>query len=142
MCVRVEKGYKMNIFGLISRSNQCHFELTEQNIDSHFVVEMLDKLSLDIKKDTFVALDNASMHTAKLLKDKMTLWQERGLYIFYLPTYSPQLNLAETMWRMLKTKWITPEDYLTKEALFEAVKCCMSQIGTNLTINFSPFNAN
>lgn len=142
VCVRVEKGYKMNIFGLISRSNQCHFEISENNINSQFVVEMLDKLSLEIKRETFVALDNASIHKAKLMQNKISTWQERCLYIFYLPTYSPHLNLAETMWRMLKTQWIKPEDYLTKETLFEAIKHAMSSIGSNLNIKFSPFNAN
>ena len=46
------------------------------------------------------------------------------------------------MWRKLKAEWITPEDYLEKDSLFYAVNRCMANIGTNLKINFSHFNAN
>lgn len=142
VAVYVEKRYKTNIFGLISRTNQCCFEMSEKNINSQFVVEQLDKLSFQIRKDTFVVLDNASVHTSKLMQQNIFNWQKRGLFIFFLPTYSPHLNIAETMWRMLKTQWIRPEDYLTKDDLFYAVNRAMSSIGTHLGIKFSPFNAN
>lgn len=142
VCVYVEKGYHTNIFGLISRSNQCHFEMSEKNIDSQFVVEQLDKLSMQINKNTFAVVDNASIHSSKLIQKNILIWQQRGLFIFFLPTYSPHLNIAETMWRMLKTQWLRPQDYLTKDDLFYAVNRCMNNIGTHLNIKFSPFNAN
>lgn len=142
VCVYVQKGYKMNIFGMISRSNQSHFATSTKNINSQFVVEQLENLSLQIKKDTFVAIDNASVHRSKLMQKNINIWQNRGLFIFYLPTYSPHLNIAETMWRMLKTQWLKPEDYLYEDDLFYAVNRCMSNIGTHLNIKFSPFNAN
>jgi transposase len=142
VCVYVEKGYKTNIFGLISRDNQCHWAMTSENIDSQFVVEQLDDLSFKINKKTFVVLDNASIHSSKLFQNNRDNWENRGLYIFHLPTYSPQLNIAETMWRIMKTKWLKPEDYLEKDTLFYAVNRCMANIGVYLNIKFSPFNAN
>lgn len=105
-------------------------------------MEQLDSLSLSIRKETFVVLDNASVHHAKLFQDMLPAWQQRGLFLFFLPTYSPHLNIAETMWRKLKMEWLTPEDYLEKDSLLYAVNRCMANIGTNLKINFSPFNAN
>lgn len=116
--------------------------MSEKNINSQFVVEQLDKLSFQVKKDTFVVLDNASIHSSQLMQQNRLIWQKRGLFIFFLPTYSPQLNLAETMWRMLKTRWLKPEDYLTKDDLCYAVNRCMNNVGINLSIKFSPFNAN
>ena len=82
------------------------------------------------------------MHHSKIFQAQLLVWQKRGLFIFSLPTYSPHLNIAETMWRKLKTEWITPEDYLKKDSLFYAVNRCMANIGTNLKINFSHFNVN
>jgi transposase len=32
--------------------------------------------------------------------------------------YSPHLNLAETLWRKLKTEWLVVEDYLEQDCLF------------------------
>ena len=142
VAIYVEKGYKVNIFGLISRTNQCHWEMTQQNIDSQFVVNHLDILSLKITKETFIILDNASVHQSKLVQKTLQIWQNRGLFVFFLPTYSPHLNIAETMWRFLKGKWLYPEDYLQEDDLLYAVNRCMTNIGTNLKINFSPFNEN
>jgi len=142
VAVYTEKAYKINIFGLVSRDNRCHWASSEQSINSKFVVEQLENLSFKIKKDTFVVLDNASIHKAGLFKERLDFWQKRGLYIFFLPPYSPQLNIAETMWRIIKTKWIKPEDYNQKDKLFYAVNRTMANIGKEIKIDFSPFNNN
>lgn len=142
VAIYVEKGHKVNIWGLISRKSACRWATTQQNITGQFVMEQLDNLSLVIKKETFVVLDNASVHHAKLFQDRQPVWQQRGLYLFFLPTYSPHLNIAETMWRKLKMEWLVPEDYLEKDSLLYAVNRCMANIGTHLKINFSLFNAN
>ncbi|MBL7993531.1 MAG: transposase [Candidatus Kapabacteria bacterium] len=64
------------------------------------------------------------------------------MFIFFLPPYSPHLNIAETLWRKLKKEWLNLEDYQDKETLFYAVNRCMAHVGKFLTINFSPFNPN
>jgi transposase len=104
------------------------------------VLEFLEQLSFQIHKTTFVVLDNARIHKAKDIRERIPYWQNRGLYIFYLPPCSPHLNIAESLWRKLKKEWINPDDYLTKDNLFYAVNRCMANVGGNLNINFSHFN--
>ncbi|MDJ1500324.1 transposase [Xanthocytophaga agilis] len=115
---------------------------SEKNIDSHFIIEQLDQFSFTLAKETFLVLDNARIHSCRLVKQQMKVWQSRGLFIFFLPPYCPQLNLAETVWRKLKTHWIRPDDYRQKDSLFYAVNRSMTKIGKELTIQFSPFNIN
>ena len=74
------------------------------------------------------------------MNERLEYWQQRGLYVFFLPPYSPHLNLAETLWRKLKKEWLVPEDYLEKDTLFYATNRCLANVGKKLTINFSPFN--
>jgi transposase len=140
VCILSEKAYKINCFGFIGRENQCFWQTTTQNIDTRFVLEFLEQFSFKIQKTTFVVLDNARIHKAKDIKERMPYWQKRGLYIF--PPYSPHLNIAETLWRKLKKEWLNPEDYLTKDTLFYALNRCMANVGVNLNINFSHFNLN
>ncbi len=142
VAILVEKGHKINCLGLISRQNQCHWATTEQNIDSLFIKKFLDDLSFKIPKETFIVLDNASIHKAKIVQEMIPYWQERGLFILYLPPYSPELNIAETLWRKMKTQWIDPEDYLEKDTLFYIVNRFLANIGKNICINFSDFNIN
>ena len=138
VCIVSEKGHKINCFGLISRSNQFHWATTIDNIDAMFVREQLEQLSFKITKMTFIVLDNARMHTSKIIKERIEFWEKRGLYIFYLPPYSPHLNIAETLWRFLKKEWIKPEDYREVDALFYATNRCLANVGFENKINFSP----
>ena len=133
------KGRGINCFALLSRDNRLVYRTTEQNIDADFITEELDKLSLDIKKQTVLVLDNASVHRAQKVRECLETWQQRGLYIFYLPPYSPQLNIAERLWKELKARWLKPQDYLTADSLFYQTKLIMEAVGKKLFINFSPF---
>ncbi|MBC6477595.1 MAG: transposase [Hormoscilla sp. GM7CHS1pb] len=38
-------------------------------------------------------MDNASIHMSNAVKNKQEEWEKKCLTIFYLPTYSPQLNI-------------------------------------------------
>jgi transposase len=142
VCIFSEKGHKINVFGMISRSNQLHWATTEQNIDTRFVIEQLEALSLGISKETVIVLDCARVHTATVIQERIPYWQKRGLYLFFLPPYSPHLNLAETLWRKIKKEWINPEDYLENDALSYTLNRCLARLGQEICINFSPFNLN
>jgi transposase len=58
-------------------------------------------------------LDNAATHHSRLFRAKSVNWQEKGLFVFYLPKYSPHLNLAETLWRKAKYEWLKAADYFS-----------------------------
>ena len=32
------------------------------------------------------------------------IWEKRGLFLFYIPPYSPHPNVVETLWRIMKGK--------------------------------------
>ncbi|WP_336594221.1 transposase [Bacteroides acidifaciens] len=89
---------------------------------------------MNIKKDTFIVLDNASVHRNKKIRELRELWEKRGLFLFYLPPYSPHLNLAETLWRIMKTKWIRPQDYASSDNLFYTVNRALAAVGDTLGI--------
>lgn len=137
VAIEVSKGRAINCFGLLSRTNRFLYKITEKNINSDFIIEFLDELSLNISKFTFVVLDNARIHTARKVKQLFKIWQQRGLYIFYLPPYSPHLNIIERLWKEIKQGWIKPKDYKSADDLFFAVNRICSAIGHQLFINFS-----
>jgi transposase len=137
VCIEVQKGRSINLFGLISRSNEFIYKTSEKNINSDFIVEFLDDLSLKVSRKTVLVLDNASIHKAKKVQVLLDHWQKRGLYIFFLPPYSPQLNIAERLWKEIKERWIKPSDYIDAESLFYAVDRIYANIGKTLNINFS-----
>ena len=97
-----DTGGGLNCWAMLSRDLRCHFETTCGSINGAFIHERLDALSLRLEKLTVVVLDNAPAHVASCVQARRKVWQERGLVLFYLPAYSPQLNIVETLWRHLK----------------------------------------
>ncbi len=57
-------------------------------------------------KPTVIVVARSSIHTSDAILDKIEEWFERGIIIFELPPYSPQLNLIEILWRFMKYQWI------------------------------------
>jgi transposase len=133
------KGSGLNCLAILGRNNQCLIETTERNIDSRFVFERFEALSTELKKPTVIVLDNARIHTSQIIKVRRKVWQARRLYLFYLPRYSPHLNIVETLWRKLKYEWLSPADYQCKENLFYQIRLALTAVGQNLFIKFSKF---
>jgi transposase len=134
-----ENGSTINCFGLFTRSNAAWTATSEKAIDAAFVVEQLERFSFSLSKLTVVVLDNARTHTGKKMRERIVGWQSRGLFVFYLPTYSPHLNIAETVWRKLKYEWLSATDYESKGHLQYAVRQALSAFGKSLKIKFSLF---
>lgn len=130
----------LNCFGLFRRDNTLLFEVSTQTLTAEFLVERLERLSLNLTKETVIVLDNAKIHTAKAVQERRSVWEQRGLTLFYLPPYSPHLNLAEVLWRKLKYEWLRPQDYLSFEGLRYAARLALAAVGSLLNITFSPSN--
>ncbi len=133
------KGGQINCFALLSRQNQCLTQTTPAAITGDFVAEQLERFSFGLPRPTVIVLDNAPIHHGKVMRQRRDAWQERGLFVFYLPTYSPHLNIAETLWRKLKYEWLRPEDYTDAPTLHYQVWQALKAVGKSLTIQFSPF---
>ena len=137
IAIKACKGKSINCFGLFSRTNQFRYRNSIKNINADFIIETLDALSFEITKPTVIVLDNARIHTARKIKELLKVWQSRGLYIFYLPPYSPHLNIIERLWKEMKQAWIKPDDYSSADQLFYAVDRICSAIGNQLFLRFS-----
>ena len=133
------RGAALNCFALLTRANECRFVTMTGKITAAFVFEQLEQLSIGLKRLTVVVLDNARVHGAKLIRERIRAWQARGLFVFYLPAYSPHLNIVETLWRKLKYEWLMPEHYETPQSLFYAARQALAAVGTELKIRFSAF---
>ena len=128
---------RLNIFGVIDCDNRYKGFTTFEKMTADKVVSFLDEISFNLEMNTFVVLDNASVHRNKKIKELRPIWEQRGLFLFFLPPYSPQLNIAETLWRILKGKWIRPQDYITSDMLFYTTNRALADIGKGGRINFS-----
>ncbi len=65
-------------------------------------------------------LDNASAHTTPAL-DTFLLHNQDRLELVFLPTYSPNLNLIERLWKFMRAQVTNNQFFDTLAALAEAV---------------------
>ena len=68
--------------------------------------------------------------------ERLEEWKERGLTIFELPAYSPELNLIEILWRFIKYEWIEINAYTNWQSLVLSVEKILKEFGENYIINF------
>lgn len=124
------KGGNLNVFGLLNLLGELTSYQTTQKVDSQMVISWLDDFCSTIEKQTVVVLDNAPWHKSKAFIAKIEEWEKLGLFIVFLPTYSPHLNPVEILWKKMKYEWLKPEDYLTKETLHYAIQHILKNYNT------------
>jgi transposase len=69
-----------------------------------------------------VVLDNASLHVSKVVKAQRRDLARQGIYLYYLPAYSPELNRIEPVFRQVKYQEIPVRSYTSKTSLRQAVE--------------------
>lgn len=132
-----EKGRRLSVFGLLNRNCEGKFWASEKTIKTEFVIDCLEEWMKEKgEKPRVLVLDNAKIHRSKLMTEKLAEWEEKGFYIFFLPPYSPHLNIIEILWRKMKYEWLKARDYLSFESLTTAIKEILSNLGTEYTIKF------
>jgi transposase len=105
LAIMTQRGKQLNCFGILSKTNKLWFKTTDQGINSDFIVDFFEDLSFNIRKLTVLVLGNARIHTSRKVREWVKYWQQKGLYIFYLPPYSPHLNIIErTKGTLVKTR--------------------------------------
>jgi transposase len=91
-----------------------------------------------------VFLDNARYHRCALVQ---AVAQELGIEWCFLPTYSPNLNLIERLWRVVKKQCLYSKYYPDSISFQQAILTCIQQAPTIhkeelnrlLTLNFQTF---
>ena len=132
-----ERGKRLNVFGFLNQANESKMWTSEKAITAQFVVDAVEEwVAEKLSAPRVLVLDNARIHRSRLLQSKIAEWEAKNLYVFFLPAYSPHLNLIETLWRQMKYFWLKAEDYVSFEKLTEAVKKILSEIGNEYKIKF------
>jgi len=113
-----------------------HFA-TAQRVQRTTVVEFLDHVARQGNgQPTFVVLDNAKIHH-HIDQETLDRWLiEHRMILFYLPAYSPELNLIEIIWREAKYRW---RRFITwsRDTFDAEIANLLGSYGNKFSINFS-----
>jgi transposase len=135
--IRSAKDRVTNLFGLLSRNGKLQVYSTSQNINSDMIIECVDDVASKVIRPTVLVFDNAPWHKSQKVLNKQEEWAKKNVYLFFLPTYSPHLNLIETLWRKIKYEWLKAEDYSSVKTLKGAIFNIIKKYDDEFCINFS-----
>jgi len=115
-------------------------------ITSTEVIEMLEKLACKYAgKPIKIVLDNARYQHCKAVIEAA---ERLSIELIFLPTYSPNLNLIERVWKLVKSKNLNSAYHETFECFSSKIEDCIESLPTRyapemtslITHNFQLFN--
>lgn len=130
------KGRRLSVFGLMTPDCELSSWVVEGSINSDVAIAMLDEFAAGLTRKTVVVIDNAPIHRSQKFKAKIDSWAKRKLLIYFLPPYSPELNLIEILWKQIKHFWLPFDAFLNFKNLKEHLSNTLSLIGSKWIINF------
>jgi len=136
LAIPSSRSRRLNVLGIMNRKNHLEAYISCQSINSDVVVACIDTFFPRVDKPTVIVVDQSSIHTSGAIIDKIEEWLERKITIFQLPSYSPQLNLIEILWRFIKYEWIEIDAYSSWEAFVASIEKILREFGKSYVINF------
>ena len=134
--VTAQRSVAENVLAFLSLDCQFHPFVFKGAIDASVVIDCFDAFSRLIDKETWVVIDNAPTHTSEEFDDQLERWAKRGLHIYFLPSYCPELNLIEHLWRKIKYEWLPLSAFESNKTFAQALDNILSQVGSKYQITF------
>ena len=103
------------------RSPRLDVFTAERTWNSYDLIGFLKALPWS-KVPRVVVLDNAGFHTSRVIRAARKELADSGIYLYYLPPYSPELNRIEPVFRQVKHQEIPQRSHTTRLGLREAVE--------------------
>jgi len=119
---------RISVLGAINAiTGDCITMMTEHNCDQEMIIATLHEVrkAYPDNKEIVMILDNASYNHAHKTCDHADLL---GIRFMFLPTYSPNLNLIERLWKLLKKVVVKNTYYATFGEFKNAIKSFFENI--------------
>jgi len=133
---------RININGALDIETKEIIEREDEKINSISVIRLFEKIeAINQKaKNIYVIADNAKYHRSKEVKEYLA---RSKISLIFLPSYSPNLNLIERVWKLFKDKVIRGKYYerfdkfkSAVHGFFENINIYHEELETLLTERF------
>jgi transposase len=99
----VVKRSHISMISAITNQGKVRFMMYQNAMNSKLLIKFMTRLTSDAGHKIFLILDNLPVHHGKNVKQWLEEHKEQ-IELFYLPSYSPELNPDEYLNNNLKTK--------------------------------------
>jgi transposase len=137
---------RINVLGAYDPIKNVLIKIVNRSyINSSKVIELLERIrTMYCDKVVSIVLDNAKYQRCKVVMAKAAAL---NIELLFLPTYSPNLNLIERLWRFVKKECLYSKYYETANDFESAIVNCLDDINigkkpklkTLMTLKFQLF---
>lgn len=135
-----QRGKRLSALGFLQPKKSFEYGLVVGGFNSERYLKLMDwqaeKAAAHLEKTsqiTVIIQDGASFHKSHCVKQHWQRWQSLGLFVFFLPPYSPQMNRIEDEWLHLKrdelSSRIFEDEYLVAMALIAGIEARAARCG-------------
>jgi transposase len=131
--------HKFTVFGAVDcASGQVLWQTSASKGETAFIA-FLDHLvaAMPANEPAVLVLDNASHHKSQAVRAHWQAVADR-LEPFFLPAYTPQLNLIERLWRYLKAKLACHRWWNDLDRLIQATETLLASLEVHFHTNDGP----
>jgi transposase len=148
LCIRAASGRKRyNVLGALNAVSHQLIQVSNHSYINAESVCLLLRAVADAATPGIpitLVLDNARYQKCALVDD---LAKQLGIDLLYLPSYSPNLNLIERVWKFVKAERLRSTYYANYDGFTTAIQQCLDDLPTKhkdamdslLTHNFQTF---
>lgn len=131
--------HKLSMISTVTNKGKTRWMIIDDAFNSEKLIEFLVALTKDADKKVFLILDNLRVHHSKLVKAWLAEHKAQ-IEVFYLPSYSPELNPDERLNADLKHALGSRIQARTKDKLKQVTKAHMEMLENNPNRVISYFN--
>ena len=88
------KRQRINLISAITNQGKVRFMTYQEKMNADLLIRFMTRLIRDADQKIFLVLDNLRVHHSKMVKAWLADHQDR-IEVFYLPSYSPEMNPDE-----------------------------------------------
>jgi len=121
---------KLSMIATVTNQGKTRWLIIDDAFDAEKLIEFLAALIKDAGRKVFLILDNLRVHHSKIVK-AWVVERKDQIELFYLPSYSPQLNPEERLNADLKQEMGKRVPVRTKAKLRDATSAHMKMLEQN-----------
>ena len=119
--------FSTNMVAAISTSGHLRFMINQGTVNADVLCDFLKRLMHNAQQPIFLIWDGHPTHKSKKVRECIESFEGK-LEVYILPSYSPELNPTEQVWRSVKNHGVGRKSVFGPDQLKSAVTSCLRRL--------------
>jgi transposase len=119
--------FSTNMVAAISTRGHLRFMVNQGTVNAEVLCDFLKRLMHNAQQPIFLIWDGHPTHKSKKVRECIESFEGK-LEVYILPSYSPELNPTEQVWRSVKNHGVGRKSVFGPDQLKSAVTSCLRRL--------------